>query len=62
MPKMLQRCQKCMRYTLQKSTCPLCGGPAKKAHPPKFSPEDRYGKFRRVWKKKIEKEKNRSKT
>jgi H/ACA ribonucleoprotein complex subunit 3 len=51
-----------MRYTLQKSTCPLCGGPAKTAHPPKFSPEDRYGKFRRVWKKKMEEEKTPSKT
>ncbi|MFX0163218.1 MAG: RNA-protein complex protein Nop10 [Candidatus Hodarchaeota archaeon] len=62
MPKMLQQCQKCTHYTLQKPTCPHCGNPVKTAHPPKFSPEDKYGKFRRTWKKKMKEEKNPSKT
>ncbi len=29
-----------------------CCGKARSAHPPKFSPEDRYGKYRRMAKKK----------
>ena len=27
--------------------CPVCGGPTSTAHPPRFSPEDRYGEYRR---------------
>ncbi len=34
-------------YTL-KDVCPKCGAKAKSAHPMKFSPEDKYGKYRRM--------------
>ncbi|HIQ50075.1 MAG TPA: RNA-protein complex protein Nop10 [Nanoarchaeota archaeon] len=42
----LRKCVKCKRYTL-KELCPLCGANTISAHPPKFSPEDKYGKWRR---------------
>ena len=28
-------------------TCRKCGNPSTTPHPPRFSPEDRYGKYRR---------------
>ncbi|MBI1971884.1 MAG: nucleolar RNA-binding Nop10p family protein [Candidatus Aenigmarchaeota archaeon] len=34
-------------YTL-KETCPKCGSKTRSVHPMKFSPEDRYGKYRRA--------------
>jgi len=43
-------CPKCNKYTL-KDLCPLCNSPAVNPHPPKFSPEDKYGKYRRLIKK-----------
>ncbi len=43
-------CPKCNKYTL-KDLCPLCNTPAVNPHPPKFSPEDKYGKYRRLIKK-----------
>lgn len=42
----LRKCEKCKRYTL-KERCPVCGAQTISAHPPKFSPEDKYGKWRR---------------
>jgi H/ACA ribonucleoprotein complex subunit 3 len=39
------KCKECSTYTL-KPECG-CGGPAVTPHPPRFSPEDRYGKYRR---------------
>ncbi|NLL94794.1 MAG: ribosome biogenesis protein [Thermoplasmatales archaeon] len=29
-------------------TCPGCGGRSRTAHPARFSPDDRYGKYRRI--------------
>ncbi|ACS89641.1 MULTISPECIES: RNA-protein complex protein Nop10 [Thermococcus] len=46
----IKKCPKCGEYTL-KETCPLCGEKTKLAHPPKFSPEDPYGEYRRRLKK-----------
>ncbi|MGB7788726.1 RNA-protein complex protein Nop10 [Methanoregula sp.] len=34
-------------YTLS-PTCPVCGQPTAVAHPARFSPEDKYGKYRRL--------------
>jgi rRNA maturation protein Nop10 len=31
--------------------CPKCGEPVVSAHPPRFSVEDRYGKYRRQMKR-----------
>lgn len=43
---LLRKCAKCGNYTLEKSTCPYCGGTVAIPHPPKFSPEDKYLKYR----------------
>jgi len=51
MPRLIKRCTKCGRYTLNPNTCPHCGAPVASAHPPKYSIEDRYGKYRRAMKK-----------
>jgi H/ACA ribonucleoprotein complex subunit 3 len=40
------RIKKCCTFTL-KEDCPKCGKKTKTVHPPKFSPEDRYGEYRR---------------
>ncbi len=52
MPKgvFLKKCSQCGKYTLEQTTCPYCGGKLVSAHPPKFSPEDKYGKYRRKMK------------
>nr|WP_320161624.1 RNA-protein complex protein Nop10 [uncultured Methanoregula sp.] len=34
-------------YTLS-FACPICGRPTSVAHPARFSPEDKYGKYRRM--------------
>ncbi|MFA4861806.1 RNA-protein complex protein Nop10 [Methanoregula sp.] len=34
-------------YTLS-PTCPKCGRPTAVAHPARFSPEDKYGNYRRM--------------
>ncbi|RLE80845.1 MAG: RNA-protein complex protein Nop10 [Thermoprotei archaeon] len=46
----IRKCKSCGRYTL-KENCPVCGAPTVDPHPPRFSPEDRYGKYRRMHKK-----------
>ena len=33
-------------YTM-KDVCPKCGHPASRPSPPRYSPEDRYGEYRR---------------
>jgi H/ACA ribonucleoprotein complex subunit 3 len=43
---LLRRCVKCGAYTLSRDRCPRCGGEVRVPHPPKFSPEDRYQKYR----------------
>jgi len=48
----IKKCSRCGKYTL-KETCPLCGEKTKLAHPPKFSPEDPYGEYRRRLKKEM---------
>lgn len=42
---LLKKCLRCGIYTL-KDKCPKCMGPTSPAHPPKFSPEDKYLKLR----------------
>jgi len=43
---LLKNCKECGRYTLEKEKCPYCGGQVHSAHPPKFSPDDKYLKYR----------------
>jgi H/ACA ribonucleoprotein complex subunit 3 len=42
----IKRCKECSVYTF-KDACPACGGATSSPHPPRFSPEDRYGVYRR---------------
>jgi len=44
---LLRRCGNCKRYTLNKEKCPSCGGAVYVPHPAKFSPDDKYAKYRR---------------
>jgi H/ACA ribonucleoprotein complex subunit 3 len=43
----IRRCPADNIYTLS-LTCPQCGKPTAIAHPARFSPEDKYGKYRRL--------------
>jgi len=43
---MLHFCSKCQEYTLSTKECPKCGDAVKTPHPPKFSPQDKYQKYR----------------
>jgi len=43
----LRKCVTCKSYTL-KEICPKCGKKTITPHPPRFSPEDKYGKYRRA--------------
>ncbi len=42
----LRKCTKCSRYTLHTDKCPACGAAVKLPHPAKFSPDDKYLKYR----------------
>ncbi len=46
----IKTCPDCRDYTL-KDECQKCGAGVVSPHPPRFSPEDRYGKYRRKLKK-----------
>ncbi|HTT35386.1 MAG TPA: RNA-protein complex protein Nop10 [Thermoplasmata archaeon] len=43
----LRICPACHRYTLGES-CPGCGEAVRTPHPARFSPQDRYGRYRRA--------------
>lgn len=43
------RCVKCKKYTM-KEKCTQCGSDTREVLPAKFSPQDRYGKYRRMLK------------
>ncbi|MFO8109525.1 MAG: RNA-protein complex protein Nop10 [Thermoplasmata archaeon] len=44
--KKIKKCPKCKSYSLTDS-CPDCGRDTINPKPPKYSPEDRYGGYRR---------------
>ena len=48
---LLRKCVVCGRYTLKRDRCPVCGGEVRVPHPPRFSPEDKYLKYRYLMKK-----------
>ncbi|HKZ88102.1 MAG TPA: RNA-protein complex protein Nop10 [Candidatus Bathyarchaeia archaeon] len=43
---LLRRCTKCGNYTLKTDACPHCGSKVHTPHPAKFSPDDKYLKYR----------------
>ncbi|MDN7025160.1 RNA-protein complex protein Nop10 [Methanoculleus sp. FWC-SCC1] len=47
MSNRIRRCAHDQTYTLSE-TCPVCGRPTRTAHPARFSPQDRHGRYRRV--------------
>jgi len=42
----LRKCARCREYTL-KDTCPRGGAQTSPPIPPRYSPDDRYGEYRR---------------
>jgi len=42
---LLRRCSKCGRYTFQVN-CSICGSETINPHPARFSPDDKYAKYR----------------
>ncbi|MCK5038057.1 MAG: RNA-protein complex protein Nop10 [Thermoplasmata archaeon] len=48
-------CPECKKYTMA-SKCPKCDTDSTTPHPPRFSPEDRYGKYRRQLKAMVDDE------
>jgi len=49
---LLRKCPHCNEYTLME-TCPKCGGATVMPMPAKYSPEDRYGEYRRRLKREL---------
>jgi H/ACA ribonucleoprotein complex subunit 3 len=49
---LLRKCEKCRKYTLKNDRCLYCGGKVRVPHPPKFSPDDKYLKYRMALKRK----------
>jgi H/ACA ribonucleoprotein complex subunit 3 len=52
----MKKCRSCGEYTIQ-TTCPYCGGDVGEVYPPRYSPEDKYGKYRRLLKKQVKDQK-----
>ena len=50
------KCPKCNSYTLREE-CQTCKTKTLTPKPAKYSPEDAYGKYRRIYKKDLENEK-----
>ncbi|MEM3397185.1 MAG: RNA-protein complex protein Nop10 [Thermoplasmata archaeon] len=50
MTSYIRKCKTCGEYTL-KEYCPRCKNKTVTPHPFRFSPEDRYGTYRRALKK-----------
>lgn len=51
------KCMKCNTYTL-KPKCPKCKTKTVSIKPAKFSPEDKYGKYRRKAKNELQNKSN----
>ncbi|MGY5861387.1 MAG: RNA-protein complex protein Nop10 [Candidatus Thorarchaeota archaeon] len=47
----LYKCTDCGYYTLDDSKCPKCGKRVRTPHPARYSPQDKYGDYRRRAKK-----------
>ncbi|HOO52883.1 MAG TPA: RNA-protein complex protein Nop10 [Methanothrix sp.] len=49
----IKKCRICDLYTL-KENCPICGAATSQTKPARFSPEDRYGRYRRALRQEAE--------
>jgi H/ACA ribonucleoprotein complex subunit 3 len=49
----IKKCGSCDLYTL-KENCPICGASTSQTKPARFSPEDRYGRYRRALRQEAE--------
>jgi len=47
---LLRKCVRCGKYTLNREGCPYCGCGVRVPHPAKFSPQDKYARYRRALK------------
>ena len=45
MKHLIRKCSACNRYTLGR-ICPKCNAPTIDPHPPKYSPDDKYVRYR----------------
>jgi H/ACA ribonucleoprotein complex subunit 3 len=45
MKHLIRKCSSCGAYTLAQS-CPKCRAPTVDPHPPKYSPDDKYVRYR----------------
>ena len=45
MKGLMLKCTQCGRYTLSEA-CPSCGGKTVTAHPARYSPDDKYARYR----------------
>ena len=45
MKSLMLKCAECSRYTLA-DKCPSCGGKTVTVHPARYSPDDRYARYR----------------
>ncbi len=43
---LIRKCVKCEKYTLRTDVCQYCGFQVRIPHPAKFSPNDKYLKYR----------------
>jgi H/ACA ribonucleoprotein complex subunit 3 len=48
----MKYCRKCMEYTL-KDVCPKCNEGTHTVGPARYSPQDPYGRYRRMMKKEM---------
>jgi len=46
MRNLLLRCPNCSSYTME-DRCAKCGSPTVTSHPAKYSPDDKYARYRR---------------
>ncbi len=44
---LLRRCSSCRRYSLR-AACPACRSPTVSPHPARYSPQDRWARYRRA--------------
>ena len=50
----LYKCLKCDEYTLSEKHCPKCGSTVTDPKPSKYSPQDKYGDYRRKAKRMVQ--------